>query len=95
MHQRLSVTWAGPVTEEDIVAFIEKNNIEFPFGIDDLSEKVRNMVPNKRLRGNGATHSLYGVKVTPGLYLIDKKGRVQTSPTSKNIDEWIKKLLAE
>ena len=95
VHQRLSVTWAGSVTEEDIVAFIENNNIEFPFGIDDLSEKVRNMVPNKRLRGNGATHSLYGVKVTPGLYLIDKKGRVQTSPTSKNIDEWIKKLLAE
>ena len=94
VHESLSVTWAGKVTEKNIRAFIEKNKIEFPFGIDDSMDKVRDLAP-RRLVGNGAMHSLYDLKVTPALYLIDKKGIVRISPKRDNLDEWIKRLLAE
>ncbi|MHC4085149.1 MAG: redoxin domain-containing protein [Planctomycetota bacterium] len=77
IHERLSVTWGGKVTEQDIQAFIKKHDIKFPFGIDD------------------SMHSLYDVKATPALYLIDKKGILRISPTRDNLDKWIKRLLAE
>jgi glutathione peroxidase-family protein/protocatechuate 3,4-dioxygenase beta subunit len=94
LHARLTDDWAGPVTEEDILAFIKKHNIQFPFGIDDAKEKVKKMVSPDKLH-NGAMYSMYDVKVTPALYLIDKKGLIRISPTEKNLEQWIKTLLAE
>jgi len=94
LHARLTDDWAGPVTEEDILAFIKKHNIQFPFGIDDAEEKVKKMVAPDKLH-NGAMYSLYDVKATPAMYLIDKKGLVRISPTEKDLEQWIKTLLAE
>jgi hypothetical protein len=84
IHQPLRVDWAGEVTEKDLVDFIQEKKVEFPFAIDGEPD-----------RGNGATYGTYGVKACPALYLIGKQGRVRVSPTGKNIDAWIKRLLAE
>jgi hypothetical protein len=94
LHARLTSDWAGPVTEEDILAFIKKHNIQFPFGIDDKTDKVRKMI-SPDAPSNGAMYALYDVKATPALYLIDKKGLVRISPTDNNLEQWIKTLLAE
>jgi len=94
VHQHLSVTWAGEVTENDLMAFVKKHDVKFPFGIDDSMDRVRDLAPG-RLAGNGAMYSLYDVKATPALYLIDKEGILRISPTRDNIDEWIKRLLEE
>ncbi|UCD56251.1 MAG: TlpA family protein disulfide reductase, partial [Candidatus Hydrogenedentota bacterium] len=82
VHEPLRVTWAGKVTEEDIRAFIKKSKIKFPFGIDDPKHDL-------------STHSAYNLKVTPALYLIDKKGMVRVSPKKDELDKWIRLLLAE
>jgi protocatechuate 3,4-dioxygenase beta subunit len=82
IHEPLSRTWAGRVTERDIRAFIEKNKIEFPFGIDNSIH-------------DASARSAYGLKVTPALYLIDKKGIVRVSPKQDDLEKWIKRLLAE
>lgn len=95
VHERSSVTWTGEVTEEDILAFIKKHDIKFPFGIDGDKMQVADMVPAEELVGNGAMYSLYDVKATPALYLIDKQGILQISPIRDNLDEWIERLLAE
>ena len=55
---------------------------------------MRDLAP-RRLIGNGAMYSLYDVKATPALYLIDKKGILRISPTEDNLEQWIKRLLAE
>jgi hypothetical protein len=57
-------------------------------------EKVKDLAPD-RLIGNGAMYSLYDVKATPALYLIDKKGILRISPTQDNLEKWIRQLLAE
>ena len=47
---------------------------------------------------NGATYSIYDVKAetgAPALYLIDRKGTLRCSPTQKDLEEWIERLLAE
>jgi len=92
VHQKLHIEYG--VTEKDIIEFIKKHNIRFPFGIDDSMDRVRDLAPG-RLAGNGAMYSLYDVKATPALYLIDKEGILRISPTRDNIDEWIKRLLEE
>jgi hypothetical protein len=93
IHQRLSVTWAGDVTEKNIHDFIEKYDIQFPFGIDDKSDKVRDIA--LEVSGNGAMYSLYDVKATPALYLIDKNGVLRVSPTDDELEDWIELLLGE
>jgi len=95
VHQPLQIDWAGKVTEENLLAFINKQNIKFPFAIDGSRDKARDLLPPERLSGNGAMYSLYGVKATPALYLIDKQGIVRISPTGDNLEKWIKRLLAE
>ena len=92
VHQKLHAEYG--VTERDITEFIKKHKINSPFGIDDSSDKVRDLAP-RRLIGNGAMYSLYDVKATPALYLIDKKGILRISPTEDNLEQWIKRLLAE
>ena len=92
VHQKLFDEYG--VSEDDIDEFIKKHNIKWPFCIDDSSDRVRDMNP-PRLIGNGAMYSLYDVKATPALYLIDKKGILRISPTPDNLDQWIKKLIAE
>lgn len=94
IHQRLNVSWGGEVTENDLMAFVKKHDVKFPFGIDDSMDRVRDLAPG-RLASNGAMYSLYDVKATPALYLIDKEGILRISPTRDNIDEWIKRLLEE
>jgi len=83
VHQPLDVTWAGAVTETDIAEYITRHNIIYPFGIDEDTS------------GNGATYSLYDVKATPALYLIDKEGFIRISPKRNELDKWIDQLLAE
>jgi hypothetical protein len=93
VHQRLQVDWAGEVTEENILDFIEKYKVPFAFCIDDKSEKVRDIA--KETTGNGAMYSLYDVKATPALYLIDKWGVLRVSPKDNDLEDWIKALLSE
>lgn len=95
VHQSLQIDWAGKVTEDNLLAFINKQNIKFPFAIDGSRDKARDLLPPERLSGNGAMYSLYGVKATPALYLIDKQGIVRISPTRDDLDQWVKRLLAE
>jgi len=92
VHQKLHAEYG--VTERDIIEFIKKYKVGFPFGIDDSMEKVKDLAPD-RLIGNGAMYSLYDVKATPALYLIDKKGILRISPTQDNLEKWIRQLLAE
>jgi len=40
-------------------------------------------------------YSLYDVKATPALYLIDKKGVLRTSPKRHAVSTWIQRLLEE
>jgi hypothetical protein len=92
VHQKLHDEYG--VTERDIIEFIKKYKVSFPFGVDDSMEKVKDLSP-ARLIGNGAMYSLYDVKATPALYLIDKKGILRISPTQDNLEKCIKRLLTE
>ncbi|MHC5062076.1 MAG: peroxiredoxin family protein [Planctomycetota bacterium] len=83
IHQPLDITWAGEITEDDIAEYISSHNIIYPFGIDENTS------------GNGATYSLYDVKATPALYLIDKDGFIRISPKRDELYNWIDQLLAE
>jgi len=94
VHQRLDVTWAGKVTEDDLRTFVAKHAITFPFAIDAPVDRVRDLVGD-RAASNGAMYSLYDVKATPALYLIDKKGILRISPKRDELDAWIKRLLQE
>jgi hypothetical protein len=94
IHQRLDVTWAGKVTEDDLRAFVAARAITFPVAIDAPVDMVGDLVGKKAV-GNGAMYSLYDVKATPALYLIDKKGAVRISPKRDEVDAWIKRLLRE
>ncbi len=94
IHQRLDVTWAGKVTEDDLRTFVATHAITFPFAIDAPVDAVRDRVGD-RATSNGAMYSLYDVKATPALYLIDKKGIVRVSPKRDELDTWIKRLLRE
>ena len=104
IHERVK-----DITEEDIQQFLEENDINFPFGIDEQSDVVTDMMlpgsrpqeenlvrPARRgLRADGATCSIYEVKATPAYYLIDKTGLLRISPTQTNLEEWIEYLLNE
>jgi hypothetical protein len=95
VHQPLDVTWAGEVTDADIAEYIEKHNITYPFGIDDVGDAVSDLVGEDKIAGNGAMYSLYDVKAAPALYLIDKEGFIRISPKRDELDNWIDQLLAE
>jgi hypothetical protein len=77
VHQPLHVTWGGKVTEEDIRTFVDQGNAPFTFCLDKERE----------------TYSAYAPKATPAMYLIDRDGRVVISPTTENVEEWIRDLL--
>jgi len=95
IHQRLDAGWTGrKVTEDDLNTFVATHAITFPFAIDAPVDPVRDLV-GKRAASNGATYSLYDVKATPALYLIDKKGILRISPKRDELDTWIKRLLQE
>jgi len=94
IHQRLDVTWAGKVTEDDLRTFVAAHAITFPFAIDAPVDTVRDLVGDRAV-ANGAMYSLYDVKATPALYLIDKKGILRISPKHDELDTWIKRLLGE
>ncbi len=94
IHQRLDISWAGKVTEDDLHAFVAARGITFPFAIDAPVDVVRDLVGEKAV-GNGAMYSLYDVKATPALYLIDKTGILRISPRRNEVDAWIKRLLRE
>jgi len=94
IHQRPDIRWAGKVTEDDLHAFVAAHGITFPFAIDAPVDVVRDLVDEKAV-GNGAMYSLYDVKATPALYLIDKTGILRISPRRNEVDAWIKRLLGE
>jgi hypothetical protein len=94
IHQRFDISWAGKVTEDDLRAFVAARGITFPLGIDAPVDVVRDLVGEKAV-GNGAMYSLYDVKATPALYLIDKKSVLRVSPKRNDLDAWIKRLLRE
>lgn len=95
VHQDLIVGWPGTVTEEQVAAYLTAQKITWPVALDAPSSKVPADVPRDRVVGNGATYSVYDVKATPALYLVDKKGILRCSPTDKNLNEWIERLLTE
>ena len=104
IHER-----AKGVTEDDIQQFVEENDVNFPFGLDEQSDVVTDMMlpisrpqeenlvrPARRgLRDAGATYSIYEVKANRTYYLIDKNGLLRISPTQTNLEEWIEYLLNE
>ncbi|MCJ7692322.1 MAG: redoxin domain-containing protein, partial [Sedimentisphaerales bacterium] len=104
IHER-----ARDITEDDIQQFLEENDVNFPFGIDQQSDVVTDMMlpksrpqeenlvrPARReLQGTGATCSMYEVKAARTYYLIDKNGLLRISPTQTNLEEWIEYLLNE
>jgi len=104
IHER-----ARDITEDDIQQLVEENDINFPFGIDQQSDVVTDMLlpksrpqdqnlvrPARRdLRAAGATYSIYEVKANRAYYLIDKNGLLRSSPTQTNLGEWIEYLLNE
>jgi len=104
IHER-----ARDITEDDIQQLIEENDVNFPFGIDQQSDVVTDMMlpesrpqgqnsvrPARRdLRAAGATCSIYEVKANQAYYLIDKNGLLRISPTQTNLEEWIEYLLNE
>jgi hypothetical protein len=40
-------------------------------------------------------YSLYAVKASPASYLIDKQGVLRISPKRDELEDWVRKLLAE
>ena len=97
------------ITEDEIKQFIEENNIEFAFGIDEEMHVVEDMIPlrerllqkdriavsHRGLRREGAMYSLYEVKAEPAYYLIDKNGSLRASPSPETLERWIERLLEE
>ncbi len=97
------------ITEDEIKQFVEENNIEFAFGIDEEMRVVKDMIPLREgrlqedriiishggLRREGAMYSLYEVKAEPAYYLIDKNGLLRASPSPETLEEWIEHLLEE
>jgi hypothetical protein len=97
------------VTEDAIERFVEENNIEFVFGIDEEMNVVEGMMPPREellqkgrtavsyrgLRKEGAMYSLYEVRTDPAYYLIDKNGLLRTSPSQETLERQIDRLLGE
>lgn len=76
--------WLRRTTEEEISAYLKEHNIDFPVGQDKAE-----------LGTSGATYKAYGAKASPAKFLIDKKGMLRCSPTDKNLEKWVTRLLAE
>jgi beta-lactamase regulating signal transducer with metallopeptidase domain len=95
IHQNVEVSWPRQVTEEEIASYLKEQKITWPVALDAPSSWTPDNIPRERVVGNGATYAVYDVKATPALYLIDRKGILRTSPTERNLNEWIEKLLAE
>lgn len=101
-------SYSQPGNLVKVQKFIEENEIDFPFGIDEENDIVKDMilprnrrwsddliqVPRKGLRW-GAMHSLYEIKANPAYYLIDKNGLLRVAPTQSNLDQWVEFLLNE
>lgn len=97
------------ITEDEIKQFVEENNIEFAFGIDEEMDVVEDMIPRREgrlqedriiishggLRREGAMYSLYEAKAEPAYYLIDKDGLLRASPSPETLERWIGDLLEE
>ncbi len=93
VHQRIHAP--REIGEEEIVAYLKRHQITFPFALDGPTSLVPDSVPTQQVVGNGAMYSTYGVKQTPAMFLIDKKGILRGSPTPQDLDDWIRRLLAE
>ena len=77
-------SWPRRTSEEEIIAYINQNNIDFPVGLDKAE-----------VGSSGATYKAYGSKASPAKYLIDKKGILRCSPMNKDLEKWILRLLSE
>ena len=77
-------SWPRRTSEEEIIAYIKQNNIDFPVGLDKAE-----------VGSSGATYKAYGSKASPAKYLIDKKGILRCSPMDKDLEKWILRLLSE
>jgi hypothetical protein len=77
-------SWPRRTNEEEIIAYLKQNNIDFPVGLDKAEPG-----------SSGATYRAYGSKASPAEYLIDKKGILRCSPMNKDLEEWILRLLSE
>ena len=83
------------LTDQEVAAYLTEHNITWPVALDAPSSWTPDNIPRDRVVGNGATYSVYDVKATPALYLIDRKGILRCSPTEQNLEQWIERLLAE
>jgi hypothetical protein len=77
--------------EEEIIQYIQKNNINFPCGIEGNLAHIPDLtLPVYKLYKTGKRDAS-----SPQSYLIDRKGIVRAYPTMNNLEEWIEKLIAE
>ena len=93
MHQRTHAP--RDISDAEITEYLTRYGITFPIALDGPTSLVPDTVPRDRVRGNGAMYSTYEVKRSPALYLIDKKGILRCSPADKDLNEWVRRLLAE
>jgi len=84
IHAPPSGTWRRPVTDGEVMAYLNQRGISFPVGLDQRDPG-----------GTGATYGVYRANASPAKYLIDKKGVLRCSPRDENLEQWVKRLLAE
>jgi hypothetical protein len=84
LYINIQGSWTRKTNEEEIIAYLKQNNIDFPVGLDKAE-----------LGSSGATYKAYGSKASPAKYLIDKKGILRCSPMNKDLEKWILRLLSE
>ena len=93
VHQAFGNGWPKPATNEEVVAYLKKHNIQIPFAVDLSGTKTPPAVKAKgRNVVNGATYNVYD---GGGIYLIDKKGMLRCAPTEKNLAKWVSSLIEE
>ena len=93
-HRQSDVT--GEIRDSEIESFLKANQVTVPVAFDAPKKAAKKMVSSDRLSDCGATYSVYGAKDDGAtLYLIDKRGILRCSPTPNNLDEWVRRLLAE
>jgi hypothetical protein len=88
--QGLEVVWVqayqGQATKEQVIAWAKEQGITWPVGME-AGEMIEPGVP-----GSGEMWPTFGGQ---GNYVIDKQGMVRASVRGENLEEWVKKLLAE
>ena len=84
VHANPSGSWPRQMTDDEVLAYLKAKEISFPVGLDQ-----------KDIGSVGVTYRTYGAHASPAKYLVDKKGVLRCSPLDENLEQWVKRLLAE